>query len=906
MLELRPYQIAAIDAVHVAYAAGKRRMYYVCPTGTGKCLGPGTPVLLYDGNVIPVEDVKVGDFLMGPDSRPRRVLSLARGREMMYRVIPVKGDSYTVNESHVLSFKLTGGSKWRRGMKDGDVFNISVREYLRLSKTAKHVLKGWRTGVDFTSTNELPLDPYYLGLWLGDGCSRSAVIAKPDVQIAEFVKSYANRLGLVYRCTEDKYGCPLHAISQERTGFTWRGNTIYEGLKSLDVLQNKHIPHCYKSASRGVRFQVLAGLIDSDGSLTCNGYDYICKQKQLAEDVVFVARSLGLAAYLSECVKTIKSLGFSGVYYRVSITGHVSKIPCLIPRKQARRRLQKKDVLRTGIRVEPIGEGEYFGFEIDGDHLFLLGDFTVTHNTVTFVELIRSFRAVGHPAIVLAHREELLEQARRAILAAEPRFKVELEMASVRAAKDADVIIASIPTLSRAGSTRLQWAAEAGPSIIVCDEFHHFSATGNERAVARLAAPDTLVVGCTATDRRLDDLKMAGECVYRYEIRDAIADGWLCQVRGFSVRTDVDLSAIKTIAGDYSQKELARAVNREARTAKAIDHWEEVARERPTIVFCVDVAHSNDTTDAWLRRGYSAAAISGDTPRDRRASILAAYKAGDIQVLCNCQVLTEGFDAPETACVVQLRPTKSWSLYCQQVGRGTRLKQGRFSDLYVLDVVDAYLEHSLAERPGGHEKNRKPASVSGLLNLPDGIDLQGHTIVEAAELREACISGAAVLERYHPATYDDLVSVLREVDLFSGVAAHESAQGSRYRWVELSAHHWYLSLGAGKEAALRANSAGQWWMRLFNLDNEDGDAVQMFPLNASDFVVAVKRADVKLEDCFGEDALRVALVQARWRGDAPTEKQVALLTRRGVSPEIVATLSKGEASALISKVLAKV
>ena len=119
------------------------------PTGVGKCLAKGTKILMYDGTFKNVEDIIVGDVIMGDDSTPRRILSLARGSEMMYDVIPTKGDKYTVNESHILSLKITNIGKDRLtilGEKyhSGDIVDISVLDYLTVSKTAKHVLKGFR------------------------------------------------------------------------------------------------------------------------------------------------------------------------------------------------------------------------------------------------------------------------------------------------------------------------------------------------------------------------------------------------------------------------------------------------------------------------------------------------------------------------------------------------------------------------------------------------------------------------------------------------------------------------------------------------------------------------------------------------------------------------------------------
>ena len=158
--QLRPYQSDLVDKVRAAYRDGKRCPMVVLSTGGGKCHGKDTPIMMYDGTVKMVQDVQVGDRLMGPDSKPRRVLSLARGREMLYRVTPVKGDPYVVNESHILSLRRTNSSnnpRYPSQARGGEIVNICVRDYLQSSTSFKHMHKGWRAAVDFQPAGKLPV-----------------------------------------------------------------------------------------------------------------------------------------------------------------------------------------------------------------------------------------------------------------------------------------------------------------------------------------------------------------------------------------------------------------------------------------------------------------------------------------------------------------------------------------------------------------------------------------------------------------------------------------------------------------------------------------------------------------------------------------------------------------------------
>lgn len=196
MAELRPYQRDFCDAV-LKDLGEHQRLLGVLPTGGGKCLGKGTDILMYDGNIKKVEDLKVGDLLMGPDSKPRRILGTTTGIEELYRIVPVKGNPYVVNESHILSLKITGMGKSKivtggNGVRYscGGIADICVSDYLRSSKTFRHVAKGWRAGVDFPEGEKLPanLPPYFLGIWLGDGSSYSTVIHNPDAEILREMK----------------------------------------------------------------------------------------------------------------------------------------------------------------------------------------------------------------------------------------------------------------------------------------------------------------------------------------------------------------------------------------------------------------------------------------------------------------------------------------------------------------------------------------------------------------------------------------------------------------------------------------------------------------------------------------------------------------------------------------------
>ena len=351
--------------------------------GQGKCLAKGTEVLLASGETVKVEDIRVGDKLLSPTGAYQNVTSLASGQEMMWKVTPVKGDAYTVNESHILSLKrsnkgLVTLKSGRRIDANVNTLSINVKEFYENEHVLNKMFKGWRNEIPQNFDRDdapLEVEPYWFGAWLGDGKHDDVTIYKPECNMTKWLYAYAEKRGLKVSKYEGAT-CPGWAIVAEGGG-RWG---VHNPLRSfINNLGGKHIPDNFKYAKPSSRLLLLAGLMDADGSLADSGYDYISKSEQLADDVCFLARSVGLAAYKQECIKRIKSVNFEGTYYRVHISGDCDIIPCRD--KKAAPRQQIKRVTVTGIRVKPVGVGEYYGFTLDGDHLFMLGDFTVTHNT---------------------------------------------------------------------------------------------------------------------------------------------------------------------------------------------------------------------------------------------------------------------------------------------------------------------------------------------------------------------------------------------------------------------------------------------------------------------------------------------------------------------------------------------
>lgn len=394
----REAQVYAISQAVTAYNNGAKYVVMDAPTG---CHGPGTPIMLATGETVPVESVQVGDRLMGWRG-PVTVTELKRGTQPMFNIVPVKGAPFTVNLDHVLTLVHT---------ETGAVVDVSLRNWFEWSAYKVHCHKLFRTAVptfevEVSSSRTLPIDPYVLGLLLGDGAlTKGVIVCKRDMELEAPLREEAADHGITY-FFDEKYG--EHHLAVPRGSGR---NPLYDKIRELGLTvtsEFKFIPEQYKKSSYKVREEVLAGILDTDGHLSNNCFDYISKSRQLAEDVTFVARSVGLAAYLTPCEKYDQN-GQGGMYFRVSLSGDLERIPTRIARKRAQPRAQKKDILRTGFTVEALGEGEFFGFSLDTDPHYLLGDFTVTHNTGKSgiaVTLGRSF----NESYMLTLTEQLQEQ----------------------------------------------------------------------------------------------------------------------------------------------------------------------------------------------------------------------------------------------------------------------------------------------------------------------------------------------------------------------------------------------------------------------------------------------------------------------------------------------------------------
>ena len=372
--KLRPWQVGAAEKLCASI-----RKYGAAIDGSDVgCHAKGQLILMYDGIQKKVEDIKIGDVIMGWQG-PQTVTQLHTGNEEMIKIIPTKGDPFVVNKNHILTVKITNLHKTKKsvgGFLANTIYDIKVSDYIKLPYSVKKNMKLIRGKVECWSSTLQPFSPYFMGLLIGDGgLSQNCVtFTSQDFECWNEIIKEVNNFGWI-----------LGETSQHITKRITNAKNLYSYLRKTNLLpvkcENRFIPIEYKICDVQQRLEILAGLLDSDGYYRNGGYDFTVKSHQLAKDVEFISRSLGFAAYIKQVKKTCCNNGKVGDYYKVSISGDCSIIPTRVPRKQASIRNQKKNVLKVGFTVETLESDVFYGFSLSGDGRFLLGDFTITHNT---------------------------------------------------------------------------------------------------------------------------------------------------------------------------------------------------------------------------------------------------------------------------------------------------------------------------------------------------------------------------------------------------------------------------------------------------------------------------------------------------------------------------------------------
>lgn len=496
--------------------------------------------------------------------------------------------------------------------------------------------------------------------------------------------------------------------------------------------------------------------------------------------------------------------------------------------------------------------------------------------TVVFSALVKEWRYGAQylpdrapRVMILAHRDELVDQAIAKLRAVMPGVnvgKVKAESNEVYA----DVIVASVQTLaSNRRRSELFHGEEVKGRIglIITDECHH--AVAATYRVIYSAYPDALRLGVTATMARGDGRGLGDvwdEVVYRRSVLWMISKGYLTDVRTKQIDLKaLNLGQVKASRGDWQAGDLGAALmDAEADTAIARAYREHCG-DRQGIVFTPTVETAQAACDALARAGIRSRVVSGETPAEDRRAWYELYRTGHVQVLVNCMVLTEGFDAPQTSAIVVARPTQSATLYTQMVGRGLRPYPGK-TDCLVLDLAGASANklRTLIDLEPDHF--RAP--------LHDGESLAEAAVREEEEQNARIPAGSVAFELR-----------ARDVDAFGA---------SEHAWVRTPAG--VLFIGCGDTRVFlwpAASEPGLWDVCVA----AKGKPWQRTEHRALDLSSAMAWGEAVAEDHASFGVTKTAA----WRRRKPSEKQLTLAVALGIQG--AENMRQGELSTALDREL---
>lgn len=539
---------------------------------------------------------------------------------------------------------------------------------------------------------------------------------------------------------------------------------------------------------------------------------------------------------------------------------------------------------------------------------------TGTGKTHCFAQLPKVFESrLPGKMLVLAHREELIDQAIAKIQAENPLKRIDKEKAQhVADPSQADIVVASVASMKNR-LLKYDWTLF---DKFVIDEAHHSTADSYMEILndARMfdqelpghpgVANTRLLTGWTATPQRGDGealAKVYEEIVNVYTIRDAIEDGWLVDVRGYRVRTDTSLDAVKSNHGDFAAGSLEDAINTPERNAAIYKAWLRLAEDRQTIGFCVTIKHAQDLAELFLHHNVQAAAVWGDDPL--RAYKLKQFSEGHIEVIFNVDVLTEGYDEWKVECILNCSPSKSPVKYTQRIGRGTRLQpeygnlvEARTGynhltpgyppksypwkqDCIVIDMVDNYMRNSLITLPT-------------LMGLPNTTDLQGKSMLWAVKQLEEVQKEFPHLDLTAAPDITNLQQYITEVNLFDVVFKPEVEENSTLSWHTAATGGYVLLLPQKESITIRQNMLDKFEIRTVI----DG---KKYAGERASLAEAFKAADSLILKLRSSEFRLVKREQA-WHNDPATPAQIKNIKKFLKGKQIPEDLNKGKASRLLS------
>lgn len=700
--ELRPYQKEAVDAgLKFLTGRSKKPGIIVAPCG---CHAKGYGILMYDGTIKKVEDIVVGDRVMGDDGTPRTVLELHNGIDDMYEIRPLKGKPFIVNKGHIMSMY-----RLKDKRKDGpSIEEASIGEYIKFAPYHKTILKLRRpNGFDFEeSKKNMPLDPYFLGLCLGDGSITSSLsITTQRQEIVEYLYSFAKQYNMYIRVAEKKGTNNKSKSYFLSKGCGRGGNPIINAIKDIGLYNrksgDKFIPIQYLTSNKENRYKLLAGFLDTDAyyNKSGKGYEYCSKSETMMKQFVLLCRSLGLlcSGYSCKLVDGVK-------YYRTGIHGNLENIPVRVGIRKGANRIINKNPYVVGFKVEYVGKGEYYGFTTDGNHLYLDEQCFIHHNSGKSLIISKIAHEINRPTLVLQPSKEILEQnyAKAVSFGSKPT----IYSASCGIKELSAMTYATLKSIKK-DVARLK---DIGIDTLLIDECHsgYSPEEGSEFMEFMNGFPEAKVLGFTATPCRLrtyssmlegnysklnmltkDEHNFFKKIVHVTQIQELTSQGFWCPLKYERWSFDESALMLNSTGAEYTNESIKESIVRNGLNNSIYKRLLQLMNERKAILVCMDSIESCNRISEFMnaRMGAITGVVTSLTTKKKREQIISDFKEGRLKVVFNYSTLATGFDFPELDCVMFGRPTFSYSTYYQILGRAVRIHPDK-KEALIVDCCD--------------------------------------------------------------------------------------------------------------------------------------------------------------------------------------------------------------------------
>jgi superfamily II DNA or RNA helicase len=681
----------------------------IAPTG---CHAAGYKILMYDGTQKNVEDITLQDIVMGNDSTPRKVLQLFSGKEQMYRIVLKNGTEFTVNENHILHLKRTGKNSSRPGRYNAypEVLNISVKDYLKLLPSWKHLYKITRSSVIFEGEKDfkdLPIDPYFLGIWLADGSKDSTTITTMDEEIKDYLKSFAKEQDLVYK---ESYKKGTEAITAKLIGKTTTSNHLLYKMRDSNLFSNKHIPREYLTATREVRLQLLAGILDGDGYKGKNGgFDIIQKSEQLSKDIYFLANSLGYFTRYRIAMKSCTNCKDTSKkpYFKLSFRADMD-IPFKIDRRKPIGMHPNKDNSMYGFDVEDVGIGDFYGFNLDSNNLYIDEHFIVQHNSGKSLIISELATRAKRPILCLQPSKELLEQNYSKLISS--GGKATMYSASVGKKEASELTFATLGSIKDVAHK----FKDLGVEILLVDEVHFGNppTPGSQFMKFIEELQPKKVIGLTATPVFLKNSMEGAELkfitrmrpsyfkqvIHCVQIQELVRDKFWSPLRYEIQPFDNSSLKFNSNGSDFTEDSVKLAAkNNDVNNRMYARIKQLLAKGYKKILVFMDCIENAEIMANALKKTTTSGFIHSKMGKKEREKTLKAFSDGSIKVVTNVSILSTGYDNPEIDAILVGSATNSLARYYQILGRGVRIHPNK-SHCFVSDFMGnverfGFIEH---------------------------------------------------------------------------------------------------------------------------------------------------------------------------------------------------------------------